>query len=101
MKANKPHDANASHVARVRCALGLLHAGHAWARAAGEHVLIGISGNEAFARITPVGPPGAACYGLAFRANEGPKGAWEPMLLVDGINDLVEHALVAEGALAA
>jgi len=101
MKAKNPHDADATHVARVRCALGLLHARHAWARAAGEHVLLGITGDEAFARITPVGPPGASCYGLAFRASHGPRGAWEPMLLVDGLVDLVEHALVAEGALAA
>lgn len=98
MKADIPQSKT---LARVRCALKVLRARQAWARTAGEHVIIGIKGGEAFARITPVGPPGSGCYGLAFRTTAGPRGAWDPMLLVDGLSDVVEHALVAEGAVAA
>jgi hypothetical protein len=101
MKADIPPTGKDSNVARVRSALGLLRARHAWARAAGEHVIIGMQGSEAFARITPVGPPGSGCYGLAFRAAHDPRGAWDPMLLIDSLPCVVEHALVAEGAVAA
>ena len=65
-----------------------------WARSAGPHVLMGLSGDEAFARLTPLG---GALFGLAFRALEatGEGGGWEPLLLVDDLPSVVEHALVA------
>ncbi len=66
-----------------------------WARTAGLHVLLGLHGEDAFARLTPLG---GTSYGLAFRA-PGPKAAWEPLLLVDELEQVVEHALIAEGAL--
>jgi hypothetical protein len=68
-----------------------------WARSAGLHVLLGLRGKDAFARLTPLG---GASYGLAFRGS-GPEGQleWEPLLLVDELDQVVEHALIAEGAL--
>ncbi len=66
-----------------------------WARSAGPHVLLGLAGDEAFARLTPLG---GALFGLAFRSLEAPGAdgaAWEPMLLVDDLASVVEHALVA------
>jgi hypothetical protein len=71
-----------------------------WARGAGPHVLLGLQAEEAFARITPLG---GTLYGLAFRcvseAATRPAGEWEPMLLVDELAAVVEHALVAVEAL--
>ena len=68
-----------------------------WARSAGLHVLLGLRGQDAFARLTPLG---GGAYGLAFRGS-GPDGQreWEPLLLVDELEQVVEHALIAEGAL--
>jgi hypothetical protein len=66
-----------------------------WARKSGHHVLLGIQGEDAFARLTPLG---GTQYGLAFRAPE-PQSGWQPLLLVDELKQVVEHALVAEGAL--
>ena len=84
-------------VVRVRECASALGCGVAWARASGPHVLIGIGGDEAFARVTPLG---GEAYGLAFRAAYGAAvGDWEPVLLIDGLSDVVEHALVAEGVL--
>lgn len=82
-----------------------------WARASGPHVLLSLWQGDAFARLTPLG---GGQYGLAFRASagEGPRthdgtaarathtNAWEPLLLVDELADVVEHALVAVDALA-
>jgi hypothetical protein len=72
-----------------------------WARGAGPHVLLGIQGEEAFARLTPLG---GGLFGLAFRsmdegarASQGP--TWEPLLLIDGLAEVVEHALVAVEAI--
>ena len=72
-----------------------------WARGSGLHVLLGLYGEDAFARLTPLG---GTSYGLAFRsAGAGPRASegpgWEPLLLVDELEQVVEHALIAEGAL--
>jgi hypothetical protein len=77
-----------------------------WARAAGRHVILGMGEQEAFARVTPLG---ASAYGLAFRgsplhasaeATAGPRSAsrWAPLLLIDGLAAVVEHALIGEGS---
>ncbi len=72
-----------------------------WARGAGPHVLLGLLGDEAFARLTPLG---GGLFGLAFRALDAAAtptpgatgaGAWEPLLLIDDLPSVVEHALVA------
>lgn len=80
-------------VDRVRDAIASLGCDRVWARSAGPHVLLGLRGDDAFARLTPLGN---ASYGLAFR---GPEEAWEPLLLVDSLGEIVEHALVAVDAL--
>jgi hypothetical protein len=70
-----------------------------WARSSGPHVLLGLRGHECFARITPLG---GASYGLAFRAlgaSPSHTNAWEPLLLVDDLASVIEHALVAVDAL--
>ena len=77
-----------------------------WVRSAGSHVILGMGEDEAFARLTPLG---RRSVGLAFRGcdreasapDESPhdESQWDPMLLVDDLTDVVEHALVAEGAL--
>jgi hypothetical protein len=65
---------------------------------------MGRAGAGEFARVTPLGP---AAFGLSFRRPspdcaglEGGAGAWDPVLLVDALSDVVEHALVGDGALA-
>jgi len=66
-----------------------------WARSAGQHVLLGLYDQEAFARLTPLG---GTLFGLAFRAagtRASHKNSWEPLLLVDELVDVVEHAIVA------
>ncbi len=66
-----------------------------WARNSGPHVLLGIGEQEAFARLTPLG---GTLFGLAFRAagtRANHNNAWEPLLLVDELVDVVEHAVVA------
>lgn len=71
-----------------------------WARASGPHVLLSLWHADAFARLTPLG---GGQYGLAFRAAEARTShtnAWEPLLLVDDLPQVVEHALVAVDALA-
>lgn len=88
---------------RVREAARGLGCTIVWARAIGPHVLVGLGDSEAFARVTAMG---GNAFGLAFRSShEGiddgqPESKWEPMLLIDDLSDVVEHALVAEGALA-
>jgi hypothetical protein len=70
--------------------------------------LLGLGDEEAFARVTHLG---GESFGLAFRGpdadgsagEEGRTGdgapKWQPMLLVDDLANVVEHALVAESAL--
>jgi hypothetical protein len=85
---------------RVRDAISALGCSHVWARGSGHHVLVGLPGDDAFARLTPIGP---SAYGLAFRAAVDDASAsprWEPLFLVDELRELVEHALVAVDALA-
>jgi hypothetical protein len=72
-----------------------------WAHASGPHVLLGRDGDDAFARLTPFG---AGAYALAFRSHAGEHGvpalgSFDPVLLIDALADVVEHALVGEGAL--
>lgn len=74
-----------------------------WARGAGPHVLLGIQGDEAFARLTPLG---GGLFGLSFRALEadaqasaGAQSYWEPLLLIDELSAVVEHALIAVEAI--
>jgi hypothetical protein len=85
---------------RVRDAVAALGCPHVWARASGPHVLVGLPGDDAFARLTPLG---GTAYGLAFRSSgageESGGSRWEAMLLVDELRELVEHALVAVDAL--
>jgi len=85
---------------RVRDAISALGCARVWARGSGHHVLLGLPGDDPFARLTPLG---GSAYGLAFRAAVDDRGGalrWEPMFLVDELGDLVEHALVAVDALA-
>jgi len=92
------HPAPPTLLDRVRDAIDALDCDRVWARTSGPHVLIGLRGDEAFARLTPLG---AGSYGLAFRAAEARTShtnAWEPLLLVDELEDVVEHALVAVDA---
>jgi hypothetical protein len=85
---------------RVRDIAGGLGCAEVWARAAGPHVLIGLGAQEAFARVTPLG---IGAYGLSFRnpesAGETRSSRWDPVLLIDDLEETVEHALVGEGAL--
>jgi len=70
-----------------------------WARGAGPHVLLGIQGQEAFARLTPLG---GGLFGLSFRARDegaAQASAWDPLLLIDELAAAVEHALVAVEAI--
>ena len=93
-----------SLVYRVREAIDLLGGGRVWARSSGHHVILGLRGQEAFARVTSFG---GGAYGLALRAvsdpsrPDGPSTAWEPLLLVDELQEVVEHALVAVDAIPA
>ena len=72
-----------------------------WARGAGSHVLVGLRGEDAYARVSPIR---GSLYGLAFRNESGPANGnaserWEGLLLIDTLADVVEHALVAVDAL--
>jgi hypothetical protein len=88
---------------RVRDAARALGCSIVWTRAIGPHVLLGLGDEEAFARVTPLG---GNAFGLAFRVDgetetvPGDASNWEPLLLIDDLSDVVEHALIAEGALA-
>jgi hypothetical protein len=57
--------------------------------------LIGICGEEAYARVSPIRD---ALYGLAFRTGNG-HDKWDGLLLIDTLADVVEHALIAVDAL--
>ena len=84
---------------RVKDAVDALGSDTVWARSSGPHVLLGFRGREPYARLTPLG---GASYGLAFRAIEARTthaNAWEPLLLVDDLLSVIEHALVAVDAI--
>ena len=94
-------------VERVRKVASALGCAGVWARATGPYILLGMRGGDAFARLTALG---GASYGLAFRAGFGiddagdskrPSGeaTWDPVLLIDDLVDVVEHALVGASAL--
>jgi len=86
---------------RISEAMDALGSDGVWARSAGPHVLLGLRGREPFARVTPLG---GASFGLAFRAIEAQSAhanAWEPLLLVDDLLSVIEHALVAVDAIPA
>lgn len=79
----------------VRKAANALGYAGIWARATGPYILLGSRDGDAFARLTALG---GASYGLAFRApaeaNKRAPAAWDPVLLIDELSDVVEHALV-------
>ncbi len=106
-------------VERVRKVASALGCAGVWARATGPYILLGLRGGDAFARLTALG---GASYGLAFRAGFGREddgasaasaasaasssdsrrrgaGTWDPVLLIDDLVDVVEHALVGASAL--
>ncbi len=95
-------------IERVRKVATALGCAGVWARATGPYILLGLRGGDAFARLTALG---GASYGLAFRAGVGtaddaPEGGrkftgttWDPVLLIDELVDVVEHALVGVRAL--
>src|SRR5579864_3690244 len=85
MRASEP-----ALVVRVIDTLAGLRSTDVWARGAGRHVLLGLQGQEPFARLTALG---GRSYGLAFQSGEQSKH-WE-LLLVDDLAPLVEHALIA------
>jgi hypothetical protein len=92
--ASPASDARGS-LQRVLDAMSALGCSRAWARSAGRHVLVGLFGGEALARLTPMT---AGVYGLAFRSAD-PSVRWAPMLLVDDLTEVVVHALVGVEAL--
>jgi hypothetical protein len=93
-------------VERVRKVATALGCTGVWARATGPYILLGMRGGDAFARLTALG---GTLYGLAFRAGVGDDAGqserkvgaatWEPVLLVDELVDVIEHALVGARAL--
>ena len=88
-----------SLIDRIRDRAAALGCQGVWARASGPHVLLGRDEGEAFARVTPIGP---GAFGLAFRsvdADAAEAPSWDAVLLIDALSDVVEHALVGEGAL--
>ncbi len=73
---------------RVKRLLGTLgDFGHLEVRLHGSHIVIGPP-SGLFARLTALGPD---TFGLSFRAAEG---GWEPMLLVDTLDEVV-HGMSA------
>jgi hypothetical protein len=87
-------------IERVREVATTLGCAGLWARATGPYILLGMRGGDAFARLTALG---GASYGLAFRApaeaQRRAPAAWDPVLLIDELTDVVEHALVGVSAL--
>ncbi|MGH7269609.1 MAG: hypothetical protein ACREJ3_04185 [Polyangiaceae bacterium] len=87
---------------RVRQVASALGCSTLWARTAGPHVVLGLKGENAFARLTPLGD---SAYGLSFRSEVASERrspstpSWEPLLLVDELTTVVEHALVGVHAL--
>jgi hypothetical protein len=104
--SNGSSSAEPSIVERVRKVATALGAAGVWARATGPYILLGMRGGDAFARLTALG---GTSYGLAFRAGIGEAGGgrraggatWDPVLLIDELVDVVEHALVGAAALPA
>jgi hypothetical protein len=81
-----PHPA----VDRVRERLAALECLHLRARTYGQHIVIELStastktrDRDALARLTALGED---VYGLAFR---GSRGGWEPMVLIDTLDEIV------------
>ena len=96
---SKASGASRSLLHRVGEAISSLACDRVWTRASGPHVLIGLRGDDVFARVTPLGN---GSFGLAFRAAEARSShtnAWEPLFLVDELSAVVEHALVAVDAI--
>jgi hypothetical protein len=96
-----------STVERVREKIASLGCDGVWARGSGSQVLLGLRGKDAYARLTPVRDSvRQSLFGLAFRdeddasfASKTARRGWHPLLLVDTLEDLVEHALVAVDAI--
>ncbi|HTB74181.1 MAG TPA: hypothetical protein VK762_13105 [Polyangiaceae bacterium] len=91
-------------VERVRKVATALGCADVWVRVTGPYILLGLRGGDAFARLTALG---GASYGLAFRAGghadakdvfKNGGGTWDPVLLIDDLVDVVEHALVGVSA---
>jgi hypothetical protein len=105
----KPSQAGlrASTVERVREKIAFLGCDRVWARGSGSQVLLGLRGEDAYARLTPVRDAvRGSVFGLAFRDEEASSAdpptsrrGWHPLLLVDTLEELVEHALVAVDAI--
>jgi hypothetical protein len=85
---------------RVRDVASSLGCHAIWVRASGPHVLLGLGADEPFARVTPLG---SGAFGLSFRSVDVSELSrtheWEPLLLVDTLTDIVEHALIGAAAL--
>jgi hypothetical protein len=84
---------------RVRKVANALGCSGIWARVTGPYILLGEPGGDAFARLTALG---GTSYGLAFRAVAASKrspASWDPVLLIDELTDVIEHALVGASAL--
>jgi hypothetical protein len=74
---------------RVRDLLAALgDFGHLEVRGQGAHIVIGAP-DDPFARLTALGPD---TFGLAFR---GMHGGWDPMLLVDTLDEIVHDMTAA------
>jgi hypothetical protein len=97
----------ASTVERVREKIASLGCDRVWARGSGSQVLLGLRGEDAYARLTPVRDAvRGSVFGLAFRDEETSSAdpptsrrGWHPLFLVDTLEELVEHALVAVDAI--
>jgi len=105
--SNGSSSAEPSIVERVRKVATALGCAGVWARATGPYILLGMRGGDAFARLTALG---GTSYGLAFRSGIGGSddsgrraggATWDPVLLVDELVDVVEHALVGAAAVPA
>ncbi|HEY1691907.1 MAG TPA: hypothetical protein VGG39_07080 [Polyangiaceae bacterium] len=100
LSTSKPQSAPRALLQRVVDAIASLAGDRVWARSSGPHVLLGLRGDDCYARVTPLGN---GSFGLAFRAVEARSShtnAWEPLFLVDDLASIVEHALVAVDAIA-
>jgi hypothetical protein len=92
-KAHRPEEA--AVVDRVRQGLVAQGCGHLRARSYGQHILIEPSAHpkprdrDAVARLTALGDD---VYGLSFRREQG---GWEPILLIDTLDEVVFDMTVA------
>jgi hypothetical protein len=102
---NSPAGSAPPLLQRVRSALDALGCGRdrVWARTSGLNVLLGLARGEPFARVVPFGN---GSFGLGFRSLRDPERAlshrhpgWEPLLLIDDLETVVEHALIAVDAI--